>query len=945
MNSSRVLVLIKNFKYILLLIACSSQLAYSQLYFFGRNKIQYDEFEWKILKTEHFNIYYYDEFQEMAEIGANYAEEAYEDLKLKFNHVVTSRIPLIFYNTHLHFQQTNTRPGFIPEGVGGFFEFMKGRVVIPYLGSLAEFRHVIRHEMVHVFMMSKIYHVLSNHRTTQNKYPPLWFIEGLAEFWSTTWNSQGEMVLRDIVLNNFFSGMRDINRFYGNFIMYKVGQHFLGFVAEEYGEENILLIMENLWRFGKFSEVLEFTLGETFEEIDDKYEYALMREYFPLMEDKTLHRIHGSNIKAEGFNFSPSYYMDESARAIYYIGNVDGYTSVYKVDLTEDFLADGSPELIVRGEREAIFESFHLMQPSLTTSGDGKIAFVTKSFNTDVLHLYSIDNDKKIKTIRFDDLITIEAPSFSSDGNLIVFSSIDIKGFKDIFVYNIDEDSLSRATNDYYSDNDPLFASDDSEIIFVSDRTGGMYAGTSNLFKYKRSTEEIEYLTYSDADISAPSISPESNTIHFLADHENTRNIWRLEYNNDEPVGMTKLTDFVTSVNEFEFLDEHKVVTSALEKLRFQFYRVDLTEFEDSTNEYFEFNFYLAESKWQITKLRIPPENESLKYKKEYALDYAVSQVVTDPVYGTRGGALFTLSDLMGDDRYVFLIYNTAEAQSDLLSSFNVAVSKVNTKYRTNFGYGIFHYSGRRYDIRESDEYFYERSFGGFVSLLYPFSVFQRIEANVSLANSDKAVIENILSRKALLLSNSISFVHDNSLWGPTGPLDGSRFRLLLGYTSDIKFSNVNYYSVIADYRKYFRLGYYSALAARLSLYYNEGNGARRYFAGGSWDLRGYDRFSIRGEKMWISSLELRFPLLNQLIFRFPFFGLGFSNLRGAVFFDAGSAWDENYKTTLGSVGFGFRINFLGAIVFRYDMGKLIKDDFTRLQDGLFYQFFFGFDF
>lgn len=937
--------LIKNIKYILFLLVVSSQLSFSQLYFFGRNKIQYDDFEWKVLKTEHFNIYYYDEFQEMAEIGANYAEEAYEDLKIKFNHVITRKIPLIFYNTHLHFQQTNTRPGFIPEGVGGFFEFLKGRVVIPYLGSLSGFRHVIRHELVHVFTISKIYHVLSNHRTPQNKFPPLWFIEGIAEFWSTTWDTQGEMVMRDVVLNNYFSGMRDINRFFGNFIMYKAGQHFLGFVADEYGEEKILLLMENLWRFGKFSKVMEFTLGETFEEIDNRYEYALMQQYYPLMEDKSLHRIQARKIKADGFNFSPSYYVDEDIRAIFYIGNVDGYSSVYRLDLTEDFLEADSPKLIVRGEREPIFETFHLMKPSLATSSDGKIAFITKSFNTDVLHIYSIKNRKMIRTHKFDDLITIEAPSFSSDGNLIIFSAIDLKGFKDIFSYDINADKLRRLTNDYYSDNEPIFGNSDNEIIFVSDRTEGLFARKSNLFKYNLSTEEIEYLTYIDANVSTPRISPESKTIYFTADYEDTRNIWRLEYDSGEPAGMTKLTNFITSVHEFAFTDDHNIITSAMEQLRFQFFRVNLSQFEDSTNQYVDFNFYLAESKWIARKVDVPPENVSLTYKKEYALDYAVTQIATDPVYGTRGGALFTLSDLLSDDRYVFLVYNTAEAQSDLLGSFNVAISKINTKHRTNFGYGIFHYSGRRYDIRESEQYFFERSFGGYVSLMYPFSVFQRIEASVSIANSDKAIIQNVLSRKALLLSNSISFVHDNSLWGSTGPLDGSRFRLLLGYTSDIKFSNVNYYSVIADYRKYFRLGYTTTIATRLSLYYNEGKEARRYFAGGSWDLRGYDRWTIRGEKMWLSSVELRFPLLNQLILQFPFLGLGFSNIRGALYFDAGSAWDENYISTLGSVGVGVRINFLGAIVFRYDVGKKIVNDFTRLEDGLFYQFFFGFDF
>ena len=80
----------------------------------------------KYYRTEHFDIYYYGEMEETASIGASFAEEAYDELQVRFNSVVTRRIPLIFYNTLLHFQQTNTTPGFIPEGVGGFFEFMKG---------------------------------------------------------------------------------------------------------------------------------------------------------------------------------------------------------------------------------------------------------------------------------------------------------------------------------------------------------------------------------------------------------------------------------------------------------------------------------------------------------------------------------------------------------------------------------------------------------------------------------------------------------------------------------------------------------------------------------------------------------------------------------------------------------------------------------------------------
>ena len=107
----------------------------AQGFYFGRNKIQYTDFDWQIMKTDHFDIYYYPEMEDIAEKGAFYAEESYLFLETKFNHTVTRRIPLIFYSTHQHFQQTNVTPGFLPEGVGGFFEFIKGRVVIPNTGK------------------------------------------------------------------------------------------------------------------------------------------------------------------------------------------------------------------------------------------------------------------------------------------------------------------------------------------------------------------------------------------------------------------------------------------------------------------------------------------------------------------------------------------------------------------------------------------------------------------------------------------------------------------------------------------------------------------------------------------------------------------------------------------------------------------------------------------
>jgi outer membrane protein assembly factor BamA len=168
---------------------------------------------------------------------------------------------------------------------------------------------------------------------------------------------------------------------------------------------------------------------------------------------------------------------------------------------------------------------------------------------------------------------------------------------------------------------------------------------------------------------------------------------------------------------------------------------------------------------------------------------------------------------------------------------------------------------------------------------------------------------------------------------------------LTLSYTSDVQYSNANYYSAIFDYRRYIYLGGRSAYASRYWLFYNDGKESRRFFMGGSWDLRGYPRFSIRGKKLWLTSQELRFPFLDQLGLRFPFGGISFVGLRGALFFDAGNAWDDAYEETFASTGFGIRMNLGGYLVLRYDFGKRIENNFTTLEKDIFTQFFFGWDF
>ncbi len=936
MNGQRVLIAL------LVLLFCA-EFADGQFYWFGRNKVQYTDFDWQVLKTDHFDIYYYSEMEDLAERGAHIAEESFKALEQKFNHTVSDRIPLIFYSSHLHFQETNVTPGFIPEGVGGFFEFIKGRVVIPFNGSFAQFEHVINHELVHVFMIDKLRQVLRDRRKPSDRLPPLWFVEGLAEYWSTDWDTQADMLIRDAMLNDYIVGLSNIERYYGSFLMYKLGQNAVQFIAQEFGEEAVLLLLENYWYSSSFSDVMKKTIGLDYREFDEKWLYHLKKKYYPLIAESDHPSRVSEEIITEGYNATPVYTEINNKREVYFVGNHTGYTSLFRLNLDDD---KPKPEVVIKGERTSDFESVRVSQNSIHISNEGILAFVTKSGESDVIHLFDIRQKKRIETLRFDELVMIHSPNWSPDANRFAFAGVNMNGYRNLYIYDVKQRLLEQLTHDIYDNRDPAWSPQNDRIVFSSDRSLYGRYGYYNLFELHLESGDINALTNGRRNYQTPSWSPDGSQLVFVSDRNGVRNIWSMNMEEENPHSLTRLTNFTTGSFDPSWTNNDELLFTAYERGRFHIRKLNnITETiaEKSGESIFDTTPTL--NGWDIEKLRAEIDAQIKPYQPRYTLDIAQSQISTDPIFGTSGGAVISLSDMLGNERYNFLVYNTAQSQDEFLESFNIAVSRVSLLRRTNFTYGIFHFAGRRYDLTDPDLYFYERMFGGYFALSYPLSHFKRIEFSSSLSHSNKQLFDAIGERKALLISNSATFIHDNSLWGPTGPLDGRRLLLRLAYTTDIQYGNVNYYTIMADYRHYHRLGQRSAYASRFQLFYNHGEEARRYFMGGSWDLRGYPRWSLRGQKLWLTSHELRFPFIDQLGLLFPFGGIGLGAIRGALFFDAGSVWDTEYKETLGSIGAGLRWNLGGVIVLRYDIGKRIEDNFSSLQSGLFHQFFFGWDF
>jgi hypothetical protein len=119
--------------------------------YFGRNKVQYKTLDFEVLKTEHFDIYYYPTAREGIDIAARMAERWRTRLGRTLGYELSGRQPLVLYASHPDFEQTNTIQGELGEGTGGVTESLRRRIVLPLGGPLADTDHVIGHEIVHAF--------------------------------------------------------------------------------------------------------------------------------------------------------------------------------------------------------------------------------------------------------------------------------------------------------------------------------------------------------------------------------------------------------------------------------------------------------------------------------------------------------------------------------------------------------------------------------------------------------------------------------------------------------------------------------------------------------------------------------------------------------------------------------------------------------------------------
>jgi hypothetical protein len=139
------------FRLILLALVLGWTAVAASAQYFGRNKVQYQKFDYQVLRTDHFEIYYYPEEAAAIRVAAQMAERWYNRYARVFNHDLKGKQALIMYASHPQFEQTTVLSELITEGTGGVTESFKRRIILPFGATLSDTDHVIGHELVHAF--------------------------------------------------------------------------------------------------------------------------------------------------------------------------------------------------------------------------------------------------------------------------------------------------------------------------------------------------------------------------------------------------------------------------------------------------------------------------------------------------------------------------------------------------------------------------------------------------------------------------------------------------------------------------------------------------------------------------------------------------------------------------------------------------------------------------
>jgi Tol biopolymer transport system component len=635
----------------------------AQAQYFGQNKVQYDKFDFKVLKTAHFDIYYYPAEASAAQAVARMSERWYTRLSGLFAHQLNGRQPVVLYASHPEFEQTNVIEGSIDEGTGGVTEGARRRVVLPLAATLGETDHVLGHELVHAFQ----YDILGQNVSGA----PLWFIEGMAEYVSLgPRHAQTAIWLRDAAREDKLPTIKDLDN--PQYFPYRFGHAFWAYIGGRWGDGTIGRILNSLSPpdqgvvAGGIDPIgaIEAATNTKEDQLSKDWQRAIRAEYDVSAEPS-------KTFPAEGnLNVGPSLSPDGSKIAFL------SERSRLSIDL---YIADAATGKVLhkltKGVTDPHFQSLQFLASAGSWDPSGnRLAVATVRNGRAVIALFDTNKGDVVQEIPFEPRGEVFQPAFSPDGNSIAFSA-QVGGVTDIYVYDFNTKQTKQLTKDNFADLQPAWSSDGQRIAFVTDRYS---SNLPNLAFGNYGLAEVNLasgvLSKIDVGLSGNTVDPQftrdGKSMFFINDATGRPDVYRMSTSGGAPL---RLTSSVTGVSGITPLSPALSIASAGTRGAITVFRARgyQTQFLDDVTQgglaVAPSNIDLALlppgkrppstilAALQAPNIGLPPEQtyEETEYSPKFELIDVSQQVgvATGGGFGTyvSGGISFLFSDTLGN--------------------------------------------------------------------------------------------------------------------------------------------------------------------------------------------------------------------------------------------------------------------------------------------------------
>ncbi|MBK8062538.1 MAG: PD40 domain-containing protein [Gemmatimonadetes bacterium] len=535
--------------------------AEAQMYF-GQNQVQFDRFRWKVLETEHFLVHYYPEEQAIITDAARMAERSYGRLSRMLNHQFREKKPLILFRSRTDFGQNNVT-GDLGEGTGGVTEALRHRILLPFTGDFKTFEHVLAHELVHAFQ----YDIFARGRaggglqTLQQVQPPLWFMEGMAEYLSLGPNHiLTQSWVRDASLNGTLPTIEQMTFRPDLFFPYRYGEALWEYVGGRWGDDVIGEIMNSVPNVG-IDRSFKRELGLSLEELSDEWREAMQVKHLPQVATLDRARKFAEPLlnarKTGGFSqlfIAPSFSSD--GKYIAFIAQGSFLRGEVFPDL---WLGDGETgkriKRLVKSNLNPDFEELRLLYSQSAFSPDGReLAFTAQKDGKDVLYLMDVKRRRIARVFDKFPLDVVMSPAWSPDGKQIVFQGYN-DGINDLWIVDVTTGKLRQLTNDKFAEMMPQWSPDGKTIAFTTDRTPkselevlkfeAWQIGTFDL-----ATSKIEILPNQDGLNLNPMWSPDGKSLAFVSDRTGIQNVFLYDFDAKEHFQLTNVIGAISAITE-----------------------------------------------------------------------------------------------------------------------------------------------------------------------------------------------------------------------------------------------------------------------------------------------------------------------------------------------------------------------------------------------------------